>query len=398
MLLTLLGGSLYSSLALLGYTYAGYPLLIGLLARVRPRPWTQDESLTPRVALIIAAWNEGQVIREKLENALQLDYPKDRLHIWVASDGSDDSTVAQARTFETRGVHVLELPRGGKTATLNRAVAALQAPEQEPPDILVFSDANVFFEPDALRKLVRNFADPTIGGVSADVRLRPEGFSLGESQGLYYRYERFIQTCESQAGSMIGADGGMYALRTRLFSPVPAHILNDDFVLSMGVIRQGLRLVYEPDAVAWEDSPQSAQAEFKRKIRVEQGNFQALLEDLIWPPADARLERFCMLSHKVLRWFGFLPLGVALGSGLLSLGGPLPLRLLTLPQVAFYALAAAGAWQDARGRLESQGSRLTLPYYFVLENLAAARGFWRSRTGTHDWGTAARRAPQPRGG
>lgn len=388
----LLPPALWGSIALLGYTYAGYPLLLGVMAKTLPRPWHVDETHCPKVALIIAAWNEAQVIHAKLENALLLDYPRDRLQIWVASDGSDDETVRLARAFEPHGVTVLDLPRGGKTRTLNRTVALLRDSGEPPPDLLVFSDANVFFEPDALRKLTRNFADPSIGGVSADVRLRKEGFSLGASQGLYYRYERFLQRCESRIGSMIGADGGMYAIRASLFAPVPGHILNDDFVISMGVIRQGFRLVYEPEAVAWEESPQSAQAEFKRKIRVEQGNFQALFEGLMMPPSTAPLERFCTVSHKVLRWFGFVPLGVALGAGTFGLGHSTFSSLMGMGQLSLYLLAARGAWHEARGTLATQGSTTTLPYYFVLENLAAAQGFWRSRSGVQDWGTAARRS------
>lgn len=374
----------WGSVIALGYTYVGYPLLLGALAKVRPRPWARAE-LTPSLAIVIAAWNEAGVIEAKLQNAIGLDYPKDRLHIVVASDGSSDDTVAIARRFESQGVMVLDLPRGGKTSTLNRAMEILTAKGLQ-PEVLVFSDANVFFEPDALKQLVRHFADPTIGGVSGDVRLKPDGFSLAQSQGLYYRYERFIQEKESLIGSIIGADGGMYAMRGRLFKAIPPHLINDDFILSMEVVRQGMRLIYDPEAIAYEDSPVDSANEFRRKVRVEQGNFQALFSGWSIPGKDQPIERFCYFSHKVARWCGFVPLSIALGSSaaLAPLGG-LPLLALGL-QSTLYVLALVGAFKKDHG-----GSATNVPYYFVMENFAAVKGFYRLMTGQVQWGTAATR-------
>lgn len=428
----------WGSALTLGYTYFGYPLALAGLARGMPRPWQKasDASMQaamssgqpspdfpeglPSVTLLIAAWNEARVIEAKLQNALAIAYPTDRLRIVVASDGSNDETVAIARRFEAQGVQVLDLPRGGKTSAINRAMEQLAA-EGLTSELLVFSDANVFFEPDALQKLVRHFVDPQIGGVSGDVRLKPDGFSLGESQGLYYRYERWIQTQESRIGSIIGADGGMYAIRRALFRPIPTHLINDDFILSMEVVRQGFRLIYDPEAVAFEDSPVDSANEFKRKIRVEHGNFQALFSGYSVPHRNQPLALFCYFSHKVARWLGFVPLSLALGSsiGLAPLGG-LPL-LAAVAQGGFYGLAFLG-WQGEKRMQGSEAgshagspagshapthapshghagtsSRTQVPFYFTLENLAALRGLHRLLTtkaapGSSQWGTAATRS------
>ncbi len=375
----------WASLVQLAYTYAGYPVLIGVLGRFRAKAWKKGDEL-PKVSLIIAAWNEAGIIGQKLENALGLDYPRDRLEIILASDGSDDGTAAIASTFESRGVRVLDLPHRGKTATLNDAV------EHASGDILVFSDANVFFRPDALRKLVRHFADPRIGGVSGDVRLKPEGFELGEAQGIYYRYERFIQLCESKLGSIVGADGGMYAIRKKHFRKVPADLINDDFILSMEVVRQGARLVYDPEAIAEEESPDDPWSEFKRKTRVEQGNFQSLFRGYAVPTGKDPTALWAYLSHKVARWFGFIPMSaLALSSLRLRRNGPL-YAVVFGGQSLFYGLAIVGMVTGGRG-----GSLVKIPHYFLLENLAAARGFVRLFSRTRDWGKAQTAARSGRG-
>ncbi|MFM7201213.1 MAG: glycosyltransferase family 2 protein [Myxococcota bacterium] len=388
----------WTSAGLLAFTYLGYPLSLEALTRLRPRKSAAPAhepahepagapagERMPSVALVIAAWNEAGVIKAKLENTRALDYPSDRLKVVVASDGSQDATVSIARSFEGNGVTVLDLPRGGKTQALERAMQWLQteAPEVE---VVVFSDANVFLEPDALQKLVRHFADPQLGGVSADVRLRPEGFSLGASQGLYYQYERWIQRLESQVGSIIGADGGLYGIRRALYRSVDRRLINDDFVLSMGVVRQGFRLIYDPEVVAYEDSPVDASNELRRKIRVEHGNFQALFAGVAMPNADQPLARYCFVGHKVLRWVGFVPLTVLLGSSLgLASGGGIP-ALAAAGQGLFYLLAGLGWAFEGKG-----GPALKVPFYFTMENWAAARGLIRHFTGETQWGTAATR-------
>ncbi len=368
-----------SSATWLAFTYAGYPLLLAAASKLRPRPWRRAD-IRPSVSLIVAAWNEETVIRDKIENALALDYPADRLEIIIASDGSDDRTVAFAREYEKRGVQVLDLPRAGKTATLNRAVARARG------EILVFSDANVMIEPGAMKRLVSHFADPAIGGVTGDVRLEPAGFTLGEPQGHYYRYERFIQWAESLLGSTIGADGGMYAIRKACFREVPGEIINDDFVISMNVVKQGFRLVYDPGAVAHEESPADARLEFGRKTRVEQGNFQAFLAGEGVPGPDQPWALFAYFSHKVSRWVAFVPLGLALGSSmaLAPVSGVHALAFGT--QTLFYGLALAGWRIEGKG-----GAALSLPFYFVLENFAAARGLLRALTGNRDWGSTRQR-------
>ena len=284
-----------------------YPLLLWLRACLAEAPIvTRDWQ--PSVDLVICAHDEADSIGAKLENALALDYPKDRLAIRVASDGSTDATVEIARRFEPRGVQVLDLPRGGKAAALCAAVAASSG------EILAFSDANSMWQPDALKALVRPLADARVGGVAGDQRYakRGEGPDADRADGerAYWRFDRRLKRWQSRAGNAISATGAIYAVRRSLFEPPPPDA-TDDFMISTGVIARGYRLVFSSDAVAVEPPADATAGEFRRKVRIITRGLRAVAyRRALLDPRRFGLYSVELLVHKLWRRLVFIPLGV----------------------------------------------------------------------------------------
>jgi cellulose synthase/poly-beta-1,6-N-acetylglucosamine synthase-like glycosyltransferase len=354
----------WSSAALLLYTYLLFPLLVFARGIWRRRPH-QEAAITPPLSIIIAAHNEAAVIGKKLDNLLSLDYPRDCIEVLVASDGSNDGTNELVRRYESSGVRLLALPRLGKAAALNAAVAAASG------EILVFSDANSIYAPQSLRALMRPFADPDVGGVAGNQVYRPAPTAslAGEGEQHYWNFDRQLKLYESASGNVISATGAIYAIRRSLFTPVPDGV-TDDFYTSTGVIAQGYRLVFAPEAVAYEAVAGASRDEYGRKVRVmTRGLRGVLLRRSLLDPGRYGFYSLQLFSHKVLRRLVAFPLLV------LALVSPLLWRrsrfyqLATAGQAAFYGLAAAGALleQPARRRVKL----LALPYYFCLVNLAA---------------------------
>jgi cellulose synthase/poly-beta-1,6-N-acetylglucosamine synthase-like glycosyltransferase len=229
-LLTLLQAIFWLAVGVMVYTFLGYPLLIGLLARCMQRPVRRAE-ITPPATLIIPAYNEASVIARKIENSLGLDYPSDRLEVVVITDGSDDGTVDVVSSYAERGVRLYHQPqRQGKAAAINRVVPLVSG------EILVFSDANTMIEPGALRALVRSFADPAVGGVSGEKQVQ------GGGEGLYWRYESYLKRCDSALTSVMGAAGEFFAVRRELFRPTEEDSVIEDFVLSLRLVEAGWRV------------------------------------------------------------------------------------------------------------------------------------------------------------
>ena len=243
-------------------TYAVFP--VGLLVRgaLMRRP-VRSAAIEPSVSIIIAARNEAADIGRRLENLASLDYPRDRLEVVIASDGSEDATAAIVARWAERGVRLLDLPRVGKADALNAAVAASTG------EILVFSDANSMFAADAVRALVRRFADPEVGGVAGDQRYESAatGDALAEGERGYWDLDRLLKIAESRAGNVVSATGAIYAIRRSLFRPVATGV-TDDFYTSVQVVAQGRRLVFARDAVAFEPPAKSGGDEFGRKVRI----------------------------------------------------------------------------------------------------------------------------------
>jgi glycosyltransferase involved in cell wall biosynthesis len=356
---------------LAAWTYALFPLCLWLRARIALRPWRAADA-NPRVSLVICAYNEAASIGARLENALSLEHPPERLEVIVASDGSSDGTDAIARRFAPRGVRLLALPRQGKIPALNAAAAAASG------EVLVFSDANSLYEKGALRALLRPFADPAVGAVAGDQRYLRAGASAEGAEGerAYWDLDRALKRWQSAAGSVTSATGAIHAVRRELFRPVPPGV-TDDFWISTNAIAQGRRLVFAEDAVAWEPAAPSSGHEFRRKVRVATRGLRGvwLMRELL----DPRRHGFFavqMLTHKVLRRLGVLPLGaILLATPWLWDAGPIYLGA-ALAQLAFYAMAALGAllppapatapvWIRRPARL------LALPAFFCLVNAAA---------------------------
>jgi cellulose synthase/poly-beta-1,6-N-acetylglucosamine synthase-like glycosyltransferase len=349
------------------YAYVGYPLvLLGLRLIVR-RPVRKGPGL-PSLSLLIPGHNEARVIERKIRNSFLLDYPMDRFEIVIASDGSTDGTDAIARMFEDgRHVPVLAFaPKRGKMAALNAAVPHLRG------EIIVFSDASAMLASDSLRRMVENFADPSVGSVSGRYRVvEPEGAGIGTSETLYWKYETFLKVQESQVASSLGGHGQLHAIRTRLYPFPPSETINDDYVIPLSAVARGYRAVYEPEALVYEEAREMTG--FARRIRIMAGNLQLLrhLPQLLKP-----LQPFPVLffvSHKVFRLLAPFALLTALGANVFLLGRPIYSAIFAV-QFAFYALAACGI----TGRLRPRA--LVFPFYFCMLNAAAFFGLYHTLT------------------
>lgn len=361
----------WGSLALVAYTYLGFPLLLAARARLRPRPW-READVTPRASLVVCAHNEAATIGAKLENTLALDWPTGRLQVLVASDGSTDATESVVRGFAGRGVRLLSLPRRGKIPTLNAAVAEATG------EILVFSDANSMWAPDALRALARPFADPAVGGVAGDQRYLGQRERDGsDGERAYWSLDRELKRWESAAGSVTSATGAIYAIRRELFRPVVSGV-TDDFFVSTHVVRAGRRLVFAPDAMAFEPAAASSGAELQRKVRVATRGLRGVwVMRALLDPFRYGFYALQLFSHKVARRLLGLPLLAALLATPFLWNEGWIYRAALLAQLAVYG-AAAAAWLIPRvGRAKP----FAIPFYFCLVNLAALRAAWNVVTG-----------------
>jgi len=360
------------SLMISVYVYFGYPALLWIFSKAiaGKRATTCDEQYLPAVSLVIAAHNEEKVIKEKLKNSLELDYPAHLLEIIIASDGSIDGTNEIISSFKDERIKFHELaPRGGKTKALNTVIPSAKG------EILVLSDANTIYNKNAVRKLVRHFADERVGAVSGDVRLIDAAQSHSESESAFYKYERWIQFQESKVGSIIGVDGAMYAIRKEAYAPPPSHIILDDFVISMSVACKGLRVIYDPEAIATEVGTATSEEEFQRKSRVVAGGMQTLLLRKGIPKLNQPFLLFSFFSHKVLRWLipFFLNL-ILLSSTFLAIddrGGFLWFFILE----ALFVLICLLYKYNLFGIRKMQGAGI--PYYFFLVNGAAFFGIFK---------------------
>ncbi len=320
------------------YVYAGFPLLVVVVGWLRHRR-VRKQPMTPTISLIIAAYNEEHIIARRLENALDLDYPRQALEIIVASDGSDDATEAIVARYAERGVLLLTLPRRGKIHALDRA--ALQATGE----ILVFSDANSIFDRRALRALTRNFADPKVGGVAGNTvyRILRGSESCSRGENLYWSYDKWLKQKQSLTGSIVSAHGGIYAIRRELYRPVADPAVTDDFALSTAVVEQGHRLVFEGDAVAYEIALPASDREFWRKVRLmTQGLRSIILRKRLLNPFRYGFYSLILFSHKVLRRLVPLFLLIFFATNvLLSRGGKFYFGAMVV-QMLFYGLAGIG--------------------------------------------------------
>ncbi len=343
-----------------------YPLVLWLHAVVAPAP-VAEADVTPKVDLLIAAHDEQASIAARLENALSLDYPRDRLTIWVASDGSSDATVEIARRFEPRGVRVLDLPRGGKAAAL---IAAVEASRDSGASVLAFSDANSDWRRDALRQLVRPMADESVGGVAGDQRYvasdRSADGAVGERS--YWSFDRQLKRWQTRAGNAISATGAIYAIRRELFEPPPPDA-TDDFMISTGVIAQGRRLVFAEEAVAFEPPAEASGGEFRRKVRIITRGLRAVgYRRALLRPSRTGFYAIELLLHKLWRRLTWIPLLLLVLAAPVAFAAALPLALASLGAAAAVALGALGLARPALARLRI----VSVASYLVMVNAACA--------------------------
>ena len=373
------------SIGVLVYVYGVYPLLLALA-----RPFRRDvhrADMLPDVCLLIAANDEAAVIGAKVQNSLEIDYPAEKLKVIVASDGSVDGTNEIVAACHDPRVTLLAFPtRRGKISAINEAMQHVQAP------IVVFSDANTFLKADAVRQLVANFADPTVGAASGDVALTGPRALLAGSEDLYYWYERTLQRLESRLGSMIGVDGALYAIRRELFEAPPADTILDDMAIPLGIIRAGYRVVLEPRATAREAGSETSMEEFARKARVIAGAVQFLLRrDGSVPPANVQI-LFSLISHKALRWLSPWFGGLAFLASMRLAGSSALFTALAGMQLLILVLGLAGCSQVIR-----RWTPVALAHYFCLVQTAAIVGFIRGLAGRQaaTWRRFARVPVQP---
>ena len=358
------------SVALLGYVYVGYPALVVMLAR-RIGPTTAGGQVLPRVTVIVVAHNEEARIGRRIDNLLALDYPRERLEIIVASDGSTDATVTRARDHAAAGVRIIEFAtRRGKAAVLEDVVTRAAG------EVIVFADARQAFERGAVAHLVSRFADPDVGAVSGELMLAPpaSGSVVGSGIGAYWRYEKLIRSAESAIDSTVGATGAIYAVRRDLVEVIPRDTILDDVLIPLRVVRAGYRVVFEPAARAWDHATDTARDEFTRKVRTIAGNFQLFGREARWL-FNPRRNRIIIqtISHKGLRLLSPLLVGVAFITNAAAATGPL-YRSLFVAQLVFYAAALAG---HAASRARRRIGLLGVPYVFCLLNWATVVAFLR---------------------
>jgi cellulose synthase/poly-beta-1,6-N-acetylglucosamine synthase-like glycosyltransferase len=370
------------SVAAFCYAYAGYPLLLVVVSRLRPRI-VRRADWTPSVSVVITAYNEERDLAAKLENTLALDYPQDRLEVIVASDCSTDRTDAIAQEFAARGVRLIRQPeRLGKTAAQNAAV------EQARGEIILFSDATTHYQPDVLRVMMPSFADQSIGCVAGRlIYVDPAQSSVGRGARSYWGYETLLKRHESRISSLIGVSGCLYAVRRAAYVPL-YHEACSDFIIATKMVEQGLRAVYEPDAVCTEETHSRADKELSMRVRIITQTYTDLWRHrALMNPLRGGFYAVQLLSHKVLRYLVPVFLLITLIASALLAPRSLFYGVMFIAQLCFY-LAAALAWA-----LERAGMRLpllALPQYFVLANLASLLAFYKFARGERyaRWETA----------
>ena len=363
------------------YTYLGYGIVLYILVKLKELfvkpvkyslPASNDE--LPEVTLFITAFNEEDVVDEKMENSLDLDYPADKLRIVWVTDGSDDGTNErlQTRWAGKATVHFQPL-RQGKTAAMTRGMTLVDTP------LVVFTDANTMVNREAIREIVLAFRNPKVGCVAGEKRIAVQAKDNAASggEGLYWKYESALKKLDARLYSAVGAAGELFAIRRELFEEMPADTLLDDFILSLRIVMRGYTIAYCADAYATESGSADMHEEEKRKVRIAAGGLQSVwrLRTLLNP---LRYGTFCFqyISHRVLRWsltpvllFSLLPLNTIL---IFTTDSPLFYAVIWLLQTLFYLMASWGYYLSKK-RIKNK--ILFVPYYFLFMNINVVRGF-----------------------
>lgn len=352
--------------------YFAYPLAVVLVSMFVADEHEQklgDESYRPSISLIIAAYNEENVIGQKIENSLTIDYPGDRLEIIVVSDGSDDKTHEIALAFKDEGVVAMHEPeRKGKSAAINRAAETAQG------EILVFSDANNDFNRQSLSLLARHFFDESIGAVTGAKHIYQEDdreAAMGD--GLYWKYESTIKKAESRIGSITSGDGEIFAVRKSVFNPIDTVLINDDAAITFDIVKQKYRVLYESGAKSFEQASRDLIEDFNVKVRMAAGGYQSIASEwsFLFPPLSWFTLSFML--HKVLRWIVPLLLVIIYLTSISLASSPFYFTLAML-QTLFYGVSIFG-WRSRKS--VTLPSYIYIPTYFSVMNLALLFGLYR---------------------
>ncbi|MEP7278929.1 MAG: glycosyltransferase family 2 protein [Bacteroidota bacterium] len=375
------------------YTYIGYGLLLWVLNRIglapgKRRPAVVAANFEPAVALVIAAYNEKDYIQDKITNTLALDYPEDKLGIYIITDGSDDNTPETIKKYpRIRLLH--QATRQGKAAAMNRAMGFISEP------IVVFCDANTGLNTACIREIVKFYADARVGAVAGEKKIQQPAQAgvASAGEGFYWKYESFLKKQDSDFYTVVGAAGELFSLRSALYQPIEAGVLIEDFVLSLRIAQKGYLVKYAPGAYATESGSASIKDEQKRKIRISAGGFQAMfmLRSLLNIFKYGILS-FQYISHRVLRWsvtpvclLLLLPLNIVL---VIRTAGTV-YDILLVMQLFFYFAGLLG-WFFANRNIKVKA--LYIPYYFLFMNISVLWGFKRFIKGQQSvlWEKAAR--------
>lgn len=357
------------SLAALFYTYIGYPIFVYLVSRLFPRR-INKASFEPFVTVLITAYNEEKDIRAKLENTLLIDYPKEKLEILVASDGSTDKTDDLVREFSARGVSLFhQKGRVGKTVTQNNAV------EKSGGEIILFSDATTKYRRDVLKEMLPNFADETVGCVAGKlIYVDSTDSGVGQGAKSYWNYETFIKESESRACSLIGASGCLYAVRKSAYRPMYAEACSD-FLIATVLYEQGLRTIYEPKAICTEETNKNTDKEMQMRVRVILQTFTDLWRNRsMMNPLKSGFYAVELISHKVFRYAVPVFLILSLISSFILAFYSGFFTIVFALQIGFYLSALIALILEKSGK--SLGI-LAIPLYFVLTNAASLIGFYK---------------------
>ena len=375
------------------YAYVGYGILLYLIIRLkrifRGKPRLPDATFQPPVTMLIAAYNEEDFIREKIENTLALDYPKDKFKVIITTDGSSDKTPDIVGEYpEITLYHQPE--RRGKIAAVHRTMAFVKTP------FVIFTDANTLLNKEVVKNIVRHYADPKVGAVAGEKRIfeRDSDDASGAGEGFYWKYESALKKWDSELYSVVGAAGELFSVRTECYEDVPKDSLIEDFFMTMRIAQKGYRVIYEPDATATETASADVGEELKRKIRIAAGGIQSVVRlSALLNPFKYGILCFQYVSHRVLRWT-LAPLALPLllvANIYLALQGSIFFQAILVLQGLFYLTVLAGHLLALR---KIKVKLVFIPYYFFIMNYAVYAGLRRYLKGSQTvlWEKAKRAA------
>ena len=365
------------SLFIAFYAFFGYGIVLYILVKIRrlvkgERTIADKGSFTPSLTMIIAAYNEADIIEEKIHNTLALEYPADKFHIIFVTDGSNDATPGIIAKYPSMQL-MHEPARNGKIVAVHRAMKEVTS------DIVVFTDANTFLNSDALLYICRHYKDEKVGAVSGEKKVQADDVADATAgEGFYWKYESTLKRWDAELYSVVGAAGELFSIRTSLYQPVPKESILDDFMISLLVAAKGYRIAYEPLACATEHGSESIAEELKRKVRISAGGIQSILwlKQLMNPFKNPVLA-FEYVSHRVLRWTitPFLLILAFILNGIIAVQtGEIIYVGLFVCQCFFYLLALLGWMMEKR---QVKIKILFIPYYFCMMNYAVIAGINR---------------------